>query len=100
MSDENQSTSQRSPQQDQTYVVLVAEARDETGILADQHTAWVEIATVTVPPRTKRSVVIKRALAEAGISPDGDAPKVRALDVDSAHVYEPEAHQPAPEWRI
>lgn len=64
--------------------------------------AWRDIATVKVPPRTKRSTVIKQALREAGILPnaDGSKPKLRALDVDSAEVHEPEAHQPAPEWRL
>lgn len=97
-----QSVSQRSPQQDQTYVVSLAVlAKDYDGSLPLEFWAWKDIATVTVPPRTKRSVVIKRALAEAGIVPrDGEQPKVRALDVDSAEVHEPKAHQPAPEWRI
>lgn len=63
---------------------------------------WSDIATVKVPPRTKRSTVIKQALREAGILPnaDGTKPKLRALDVDSAEVHEPEAHQPAAEWRL
>jgi hypothetical protein len=44
-------------------------------------------------------VVIKRALAEAGIKPgEGDPPKCRALDVDSAEVHEPKPRQVEPEW--
>lgn len=93
--------SMRSPQQDQTYTVLMERVVDDLMDSGTQITVWVDLATVTVPPRTKRSAVIKRAPAEAGIVPrDGEQPKVRALDVDSAEVHEPKAHQPAPEWKL
>lgn len=64
--------------------------------------AWQDVATVTVPPRTKRSAVVKQALAEAGITPEPGkpAPRVRVLDEESAFVHEPEAKQPPAEWVI
>lgn len=98
----------------QTYVVqmwrLVAipterqEVTDEPVKIEipDVVSAWVDIATVTVPPRTPRKVAIKRALAEAEIAPtaDGSKLRLRALDADSFETHEPEAHQPPPEWRL
>lgn len=63
--------------------------------------AWVDIATVTVPSRAHRRGVVAKALADAGIKPgDGAPPRVRVLDARSAEVFEPEAHQPEPEWRL
>lgn len=63
---------------------------------------WSDIATVTVPPRTKRSTVVTQGLMQAGITPDPGkpAPRVRVLDEDSAHVHEPEAKQPPAEWVV
>ena len=69
-------------------------------VVTEKRDYWVDIATVTVEPRTKRSTVIKRALAEANISAGGDPPKLRALDAESAEVHEPEAFQPPMEWRL
>jgi hypothetical protein len=68
----------------------------------DGDAAWIDIATVDVPPRTKRKTVIQKALAEAKITPaeDGTAPRLRALDAESAEVHEPEAHQPPMEWKL
>lgn len=63
-------------------------------------TVWEDIATVDAEPRTKRSTVIKRALAEANIQPGPDKLKLRVLDEESAHIFEPEAHQPPAEWRL
>jgi hypothetical protein len=62
----------------------------------------IDIATVEVPARTKRSTVIKEALKQAGVQPaaDGSRPRLRALDAESAHVHEPEPHQPPMEWRV
>lgn len=94
----------RAPQQDQTYVVQLLRKDfvfegNEHGSPSSEIEAWVDIATVTVPPRTKRSVVIKKALAEAGIKPgQGDPPKCRALDAESAVVHEPKPRQIEPEW--
>lgn len=67
---------------------------------SDVFTAWVDIATVEVEPRTKRSTVLKRALAEANIPASDTPPKLRALDAESAEVHEPEAYQPPMEWRL
>jgi hypothetical protein len=66
---------------------------------AMQADGWQDIATVQVPPRTKRRTVIEQALAQAGIKP-GDTPeRLRALDVDSAEALTFEPHQPDPTWR-
>jgi hypothetical protein len=62
--------------------------------------AWVDIATVEVEPRTKRSTVIKKALAQAGIKPSDAGIKLRALDAESSEVFEPKARQVEPEWVI
>lgn len=64
------------------------------------YTAWIDIATVDVEPRAKRSTVLKKALAEAGIEPSGEKPRLRALDAESAEVHEPEPYQPPTEWRL
>jgi hypothetical protein len=83
----------------QTYVVQMQfhGGTSEDGV---DNIAWHDIATVEVPPRTPRKVAIKKALTEAGIEPDGEKLKVRALDADSAEVHEPEPHQPPAEWRF
>lgn len=81
-------------QKPQTYVVQLEVQHETDGAY------WVDLATVTVPPRTPRRTVIKRALAEADVKPGGAAPRVRVLDADSAEVHEPEAHQPPMEWRL
>lgn len=64
--------------------------------------AWQDIATVEVPPRTTRRTVIKKALTEANVQPneDGSPPRLRALDAESAAVFEPESVQPPPEWKL
>lgn len=51
---------------------------------------WVDIATVSAAPRTKRRTLISKALAEAGIKPTAEmeSPRIRVLDVDSARVHE------------
>lgn len=86
-----------------TYVVqqlqVVGELEaDGVGVMQKTE-AWLDIATVRVPPRTKRRVVIRQALQEAGIKPGEVTERLRALDVDSAEVLEFEPHQPDPEWR-
>lgn len=70
---------------------------------AMQADGWQDIATVQVPPRTKRRTVIEKALAQAlaqaGIKP-GDTPeRLRALDVDSAEALVFEPFRPDPLWR-
>lgn len=61
---------------------------------------WQDIATVSVPPKAHRRGVIAKALTDAGIKPSGEPPRVRVLDARSAEVFEPEAFQPEPEWRV
>lgn len=78
---------------------VVQQSRNIDGI-GQQGPIWEDIATVEVEPRTKRSTVIKKALAEAGIAPSDTAPKLRALDAESAEVHEPEGYQPPMEWRL
>jgi hypothetical protein len=75
---------------------------DDEGREVSVDDAWIDIATVEVPARTKRSTVIKEALKQAGVQPaaDGSRPRLRALDAESAHVHEPEPHQPPMEWRV
>lgn len=87
---------------DAPMIEIVYVVQMEMALSSENHTAWRDIATVKVPPRTKRSTVIKQALKDAGIAPnaDGSKPRLRALDVDSAEVHEPEAVQPPPEWRL
>lgn len=73
----------------------------EQVFLPSEVRAWVDIATVAVKPRAHRRGVIAQALADAGITPgDGDPPRVRVLDAESAAVVEPVAFQPAAEWRV
>jgi hypothetical protein len=49
--------------------------------------AWEDVATVTVPAKSKRSTVIGKALQDAGLMPSADDPlRVRVLDARSAHV--------------
>lgn len=47
---------------------------------------WIDVATVTVPPKTKRKTALRQGLAEAGIelTPELEA---RVLDPDSAYVW-------------
>lgn len=53
---------------------------------------WEDIATVKVPPSTKRPRIFKLALEQAGIKAQvGVAPPtMRALDADSSHEVTPE----------
>lgn len=83
----------------QTYLVQMAELDDA---VLDKLTRWVDLATVTVPPRTTRKTVVTKGLMQAGITPEPGkpAPRVRVLDEESAFVHEPEAKQPPAEWVI
>jgi hypothetical protein len=91
MSDEHTATA--------TYVVQRYDRwTDDSGNLIDE--VWIDVATVTVPTRTTRRTIIKKALAQAGIQPTGEPLKLRALDVESARVHEPEGYQPPMEWRL
>jgi hypothetical protein len=92
----------------QTYTVLVERElgtiirNGESATVGDFVKAWVDVATVTVPPRTARKTVVTKGLMQAGITPDPGqpAPRVRVLDADSAFVHEPEAKQPPAKWVI
>lgn len=91
----------RPAREDTTYVVQVERKGlrwvDTDGeIVGEPATAWMDVATVKVPPRTRRATVIPAALKEAGIKPgDGEQPRVRVLDEASAAVEQPEA-----EWVV
>lgn len=65
-------------------------------------TVWVDIATVTVPHRTPRKIVFRRALKQAELKPTPDAEplRLRALDAASAADMVVPAVQPDPEWVI
>jgi hypothetical protein len=56
-------------------------------VAADE--VWVDVATVTVPVGTKRKTVLRQALA--GMEVGEQAPRLRALDADSAEVHEPKS---------
>jgi hypothetical protein len=59
---------------------------------------WEDVATVTVPARTKRKSIITAALKKAGLEPEKPI-KVRVLNADSAHVSEVQASR-EPRLRI
>lgn len=61
---------------------------------------WVDVATVTAPPRSKRKTVIGKALAQSGIRPQGEPLRLRVLDAASARETIVEPVQPDPEWKI
>jgi hypothetical protein len=63
--------------------------------------AWVDVATVTVPPRTHRKTVVERAFEQAGVSVAvGETVSVRVLDADSARVLPVGSVQPPPQLTI
>lgn len=85
----------------QTYVVqqrqmiVVSESDD----MRDERPFWHDVATVTVPARTRRATVLTMALAQAGIE-EADAGAVRVLDFDSAEVWGQETvTNPQTVWR-
>jgi hypothetical protein len=78
-----------------TYVLQREAFSDDTK--AD---AWVDVATVTVPARTKRVTAIRRAITAAGIEVSADV-KVRLLDAESAEVRTVRPKPPvAPEFEV
>lgn len=97
-----------------TYVVQVAQVLDvpvmpgddenalEAGPETRELVAWVDVATVTVPARSKRRKIIGLGLVQSGLKPevDGEPLRVRVLDASSAHETEVGAVQPEPELRI
>lgn len=87
---------------DQVFVVqrqvdMIGEASKDT-IGPDTVKAWQDIATVTIPANTPRRIALKEALKDSGLVPGTGPVKLRALDVKSAEVHEPEAVQPPVEW--
>lgn len=66
------------------YVVQVQQ--EEGAGPDDRHMAWVDVATVSVPPKTKRKTALRQGLAEAGIelTPELEA---RVLDAENGYVW-------------
>lgn len=62
--------------------------------------AWQDIATVKVPPRTKRPTAVRLGLEQANLAPNGEGLTCRALDADNAETIPAEPFQPAPQWRV
>lgn len=88
-----------------TYTVQVAQTfhvQNDEGSTGSTVAAWVDVAIITVPPRTKRRKIIGLGLVQAGLKPEvgGDPLRVRVLDAGSWHVTEVGAVQPEPELRI
>lgn len=98
------SGSEPTPRGDSTYVVQVAqEFVDDDGANGPVSIgAWVDLATVTVPARSKRKGIIAKALQQAGLAPEvgKDPLRVRVLDGSSSAVTEVGVVQPEPELRI
>lgn len=79
-----------------TYVVQVERLESDDG-----PRVFVDIATVEVPPRTKRQTVIERGLAEAGVHPSDGPVAVRVLDARAAEVVPLVADVPVePRWKV
>jgi hypothetical protein len=85
-----------------TYVIQMRQLVLVGGKTGDERapsdSEWVDIATVTVPARTKRKSIIAAALKKAGLEPEKPI-KVRVLNADSAHVSEVQAES-EPRLRI
>ncbi len=56
---------------------------------------WADVATITVPPRTKALTAIRAAVAEAGIKVEGVV-EVRLLPADVAEPIELLPPEPSP----
>lgn len=90
-------TRTRAASEQQTYVVQQQRVFGDA-LGGSDITAWVDVATVTVPPRTFRKSVVEKALTEAGITPEvGQQLQVRVLDADSARPFPVGAVQPPPQ---
>lgn len=62
---------------------------------------WRDIATVTVPARSKRATIIAEALKQSGLMPSADVPlRLRVLDARSAVVTEVGLKTREPEWEL
>ena len=88
-----------------TYVVqqsieISADGMDVGAVLAGKR-VWLDLATVTVPHRTKRRTVFEKGLAQAKLSPvDGVEYVLRRLDADSAEETTARGKPRDPEWEI
>jgi hypothetical protein len=83
-----------------TYVVQVEiDVRDDPGHKLYDGETWEDVATVTVPARTKRKRVIALGLEKAGMEVK-DAIRVRALDEESAAVIPVAPFQPPAQLKI
>jgi hypothetical protein len=62
---------------------------------------WIDVATVTVPARTKRITAIRKAVEQAGLDIT-DPTEVRLLDAESAEVRTVRPKPPAalPEFEV
>lgn len=94
MDDQEQVAAQDEKQQVVTYVVQ-RRAND----LGEE--VWADIATITVPARTKRRTVIEAGLSKAGLHPSEGPVAVRVLDARAAEVVELVADVPVePRWKV
>jgi hypothetical protein len=82
-----------------TYVLQVGELLIDVEP-EETFEAWRDVATVTVPARTKRKTAIREAVKQAGLDVTADL-KVRLLDAESAEVRTVRPKPPAaPEFEV
>jgi hypothetical protein len=92
MSDSGQTLPSSDEDELVAYVVVVArDALDDSGNVL--WSGFEDVATVKVPPRTKRRTVIERGLKEAGIKKTPEL-EVRVLDPPAAHVWRAKPPEP------
>lgn len=61
---------------------------------------WIDMETVKVPKRSYRSTVLTTALAQAGVTPDGED-RFRVLDAEAAQQLAVKPKEPAaPEFEV
>lgn len=81
--------------EEQTYTVQQQETLPDSESGQER---WRDVATVTVPARTHRKTIIKKALEQANVAPTpGSSLRLRVLDADSARVETVGAVQPPPQ---
>lgn len=85
---------------EQVYVVQVkrdllmpSPGEPEYSEIVEGLSAWVDVATVTVPLKTKRRTVIEKGLEQAGVEKTPEL-EARLLDVEAAYIWR--ALPPAP----
>ena len=79
----------------QQAVTYVVQRRGENELM------WFDLATVEVPPRTKRWTVIEAGLRQAGLSPADGPVFVRVLDGNAARVDALVPDVPVePRWKV